>query len=95
MDEKMHNEMPEIVSVSDEDLVEVSGGDDINNEKWINVDVKDGPNNSALCPYCVGVKLSYDGRAKMFNQRVWKFHCPKCNKMFIKNADWHRWRVKV
>ncbi len=67
MDEKLYNETPEIMSVSDEDLVKVSGGDDINKEKWIDVNVKDGQNNSALCPYCIGVKLSYDGRAKMFD----------------------------
>ena len=73
----------------------VSGGDDNDWHSWKLVEVKDGPNNSALCPYCAGVKLSYDGRATLFNKKVWRFHCPKCSKKFIKIVAYGQWRVRI
>ena len=95
MEENIKNETSEIMPVLEEDLVEVSGGDDNDWHSWKLVEVKDGPNNSALCPYCAGVELSYDGRATLFNKRVWRFHCPKCSKKFIKIVDYGQWRVRI
>ena len=93
MEENKINETPENKPISDEDLIEVSGGNESNKERWRDVNVKDGPNNSALCPFCPGVIMSYDGRGKVDNKRIWNFHCPKCNKKFIKNVDYPRWRL--
>ena len=93
-------------SVIDEQLAFVSGG---SNEEYTSeyteITVKDGENNSALCPFCSGVgnssavALAYDGWWKMrygpsaFPENYNHFHCPVCNHRFIKDS-WGKWLVK-
>lgn len=80
--------------LTEEELNKVNGGAELHFDFSVPeyckpVNVEDGDNNSAICPYD-GSILEYKNHRPSFAD--WLFECKKCNKWFSKTWD-GKWYV--
>lgn len=89
----MNNDMKKD-ALTEEELNKVSGGTGIIADRTVPdyctpVEVQDGPNHSALCPYDNNVLKNADHSPYFAD---WLFYCEKCHKWFSKTWD-GKWYV--
>ena len=95
MEENINNK-ENLRKLQEEEMKNVSGGAiHAPQYGYEEVEVKDGPKNSALCPYCSNTTLTYNGPIYTYYGDSWDFKCPKCQRRFVKVMYTGKWYVQL